>query len=223
MPHRRWMPHRISSHRAIPFPLAPIEGAKLINIPRVGRSHTVEGDLVHRVQELVDINAIKDLVSIYPVLADTHDLDALVETFAKDGEFSRAGAVHRGHEELRSFYGHIMNLYSMMIHTQHQHIVQLADDGCSATGLTMGHSETVTTDGVQINGAFRYDDKYVKVGDDWKFARRVLRYQYMSGHEDMATRLNGRERIKLPGMPPRVAEIPEDIPSWQSFAQSFHP
>jgi ketosteroid isomerase-like protein len=196
----------------------------LINISRVGHSHPVEeGDLSRYVQELLDINAIKDLVSIYPILSDAHDLDAVVETFAEDGEFLRAGAIHRGHDELRTFYGHIMTLYSMMIHTQHQHIVQLSDDGRTARGLAMGHSETVTMDGVQINGAFRYDDEYVKVGDNWKFARRVLRYQYMSTHEDMAKRLNGSERISLPGLPRRRAEIPEDLPSWQSFAESAHP
>lgn len=195
----------------------------MIQIQSVGHSSMVEeGDLARHVQTLLDINAIKDLVSIYPILADTHDVEAVVGTFAKDGEFSRAGAVHRGHEELRTFYTHNMILYSMMIHTHHQHIVQLSDDGRTATGLAMAHAETVTADGVHINSAFRYDDKYVKVGEDWKFARRVLRYQYMSSQEGMAQRLAGNERVNLPGMPPRRAEIPEDIPSWQSFAQSLH-
>ena len=191
----------------------------MIDLDAVGSSPLVSPeDLARRLQRLFDVDAIKDLVGIYPVLVDTHDIDRLVDTFAIDGEFSRAGSSHRGHADLRTFYTHIMKLYTMMVHTQHQHIVQVAEDGQSAVGLTMGHSENLTATGVQINGAYRYDDQYIKVDNTWRFARRQLRYQYMSPNADMGSRLSGLDRIRLPEMAPRAAEIPEDIPSWKAFA-----
>lgn len=167
------------------------------------------------VQRLSDLHAIRQLAAVYPILVDSHDLDALIDLFAPDGTFARAGATHSGHGELRRFFRQIVDNYSLTVHTAHQHVIDLALGAKTAVGVQMGHGE-VAVDGQRMLAAYRYDDDYRWVEGRWLFARRQMRYEYFSTHEELGQSLAGRQRIRVPGTAPRDAEIPEELPSHQA-------
>jgi ketosteroid isomerase-like protein len=167
------------------------------------------------VQRLADLQAIQQLAGVYPILVDSHDLDALVGLFAPDGVFVRAGATHSGHGELRRFFNQIVDNYSLTIHTAHQHVVDLALGAKTAVGVQMGHGE-VAVNGQRLLAAYRYDDDYRWIEGRWLFARRHMRYEYFTAHDELGQSLAGRQRVRVPGAAPRDAEIPEELPSHQA-------
>jgi ketosteroid isomerase-like protein len=167
------------------------------------------------VQRLADLHAIQQLAAVYPILVDSHDLDALIGLFAPGGIFVRAGVTHTGHAELRRFFSQIVDNYSLTVHSTHQHVVDLALGAKAAVGVQLGHGE-VAIDGRRLLAAYRYDDEYRWVEGRWLFARRQMRYQYFSAHEELGQSLAGRQRVRVPGAAPRDAEIPEELPSHQA-------
>lgn len=186
------------------------------DVNRINASPDIEeGSERAHLQRLADLHAIQQLAAAYPILVDSHDLDALVGLFTEDGIFSRAGAVHSGRAKLRDFYGQIMNVYSVTFHTAHQHVVDLELGANVAVGVQMGHGE-VAIDGNRMLAAFRYDDEYCRVDSRWLFARRNMRYTYFSSHEELGLSLTGRQRVRVPGADPRDAEIPEELNSYQA-------
>jgi ketosteroid isomerase-like protein len=186
-----------------------------LDIGRVNASPLVEaGSEREHLQRLVDLDAIRQLASIYPILVDSHDLEHVVALFAEDATFHRAGHVHAGREELHRFFAQIMDTYSMMVHTGHQHVVDLALGATVAVGVQIGHGELELA-GQRVVAAYRYDDEYRCVEGRWLFARRQMRYQYFSTHDGLGQSLSGRQRVRLPGAEPRDAEIPEELPSYR--------
>ena len=118
---------------------------------------------------------------------------------------------------LHQFFAQIMDTYSMMVHSGHQHVVDLALGATVAVGVQMGHGELELA-GQRVVAAYRYDDEYRCVEGRWLFARRQMRYQYFSTHDGLGQSLSGRQRVRLPGAEPRDAEIPEELPSYRDSA-----
>jgi uncharacterized protein (TIGR02246 family) len=185
----------------------------MLDVSSVNFSPEIEqgSELLH-LQRLADLHAIQQLAAIYPILVDSHDLDALIDLFTEDATFLRAGAVHSGRAELRQFYDQIMNTYSLTVHSVHSHVVDLALGANTAVGVQMGHGE-VAIDGQRMLAAYRYDDQYRRVEGRWLFARRQMRYEYFTSHEELGLSMAGRQRIRVPGAAPRDAEIPEELPT----------
>lgn len=189
----------------------------MLDIGNVNASPRVEAESEREhLQRMVDLEAIRQLVAIYPILVDSNDLEHLVPLFTEDATFHRAGHVHTGREELRQFFAQIMDTYSMKVHTGHQHVVDLALGATMAAGVQMGHGELQLA-GQRVVAAYRYDDEYRCVEGRWLFARRQLRYQYFSTHDQLGRSLAGRQRVRLPGAEPRDAEVPEELPSYQAW------
>ena len=177
--------------------------------------HIEAGSERLHLQRLADLHAIQQLTRVYPILVDSHDLDALIDLFAADGIFLRAGNTYSGHDELRRFFSQIVDNYTMTVHTVHQHVVDLALGAKTAVGVQMGHGE-VAVNGQRLLAAYRYDDEYRWVDGRWLFARRQMRYEYFSAHDELGQSLAGRQRVRVPGAAPRDAEIPEELPSHQA-------
>ncbi|XAS74403.1 nuclear transport factor 2 family protein [Micrococcaceae bacterium Sec5.1] len=185
-----------------------------LDLSNVNASPHIEvGSELGHLQRLADVHAIHQLGAIYPILVDSRDLDALVDLFSKDGTFLRAGHVYTGREELRQFFAQIMANYSMTVHSVHSHVVDLALGAKTAAGVQMGHGE-VAIAGQRCLAAYRYDDQYRWVDGRWLFARRQMRYEYFSSHEALGRSLAGRQRVRVPGIAPRDAEIPEELPGY---------
>ena len=192
----------------------------MLDIGNVNASPRVEaGSERQHLQRMVDLEAIRQLVAIYPILVDSHDLEHLVPLFTEDATFHRAGHVHAGREELHRFFTQIMSTYSMMLHTGHQHVVDLALGASAAVGVQIGHGELELA-GQRVVAAYRYDDEYRCVEGRWLFARRTLRYQYFTTHDELGLSLAGRQRIRVPGAEPRDAEIPEELPSYRATLEA---
>jgi ketosteroid isomerase-like protein len=172
-------------------------------------------------QRLMDLEAIRQLGAIFPIFVDSHDIPNYVATFTTDGEFHRAGLVYKGHDEIREFVSQIVALYGVMVHAVHQHAIDIDIGATVAVGVQTGSAE-VALEGVRCQAAYRYDDIYRKVDDRWLFARRIMRYQYFCSHDRLASSLNGRDRIRLPGADNRDAEIPEELPTYQGPREGLH-
>lgn len=188
-----------------------------LDVRNVNVSPVIEpgSELLH-LQRLSDLHAIEQLAGVYPILVDSHDLDALIDLFTHDAEFLRAGSVHSGLDEIRRFFDQIMRSYSLTVHTVHQHLVDLTAGATTAVGVQMGHGE-VAIDGRRMLASYRYDDEYRREDGHWRFARRQMRYQYFSGHDLLGDSLAGRQRVRVPGSAARDAEIPEELPSHQAW------
>jgi uncharacterized protein (TIGR02246 family) len=187
-----------------------------LDVGEINSSPRVDaGSELQHLQRLVDLDAIRQLAAIYPILVDSHDLERLVALFTEDATFHRAGHVHSGREELHRFFAQIMGTYSMMAHTAHQHVIDLAPGATLAVGVQMGHGELEMA-GQRVVAAYRYDDEYRCVQGRWLFARRQMRYQYFSTHDEWGSSLSGRQRVRVPGAEPRDAEIPEELPSYRA-------
>src|SRR3954451_24266273 len=146
-----------------------------LDVGNVNASPRVEmGSELQHLQRLVDLEAIRQLAAIYPILVDSHDLERLVALFTEDATFHRAGRVYAGRDELRDFYAQTMDTYSMMAHSAHQHVVEVAPGATLAVGVQTGHGELQLT-GQRVVAAYRYDDAYRCVGGRWLFARRQMR------------------------------------------------
>jgi ketosteroid isomerase-like protein len=191
-----------------------------LNVGNINYSPRVDSESKHQhLQRLVDLDAIRQLVAVYPILVDSHDLEHLVALFTVDATFHRAGHIHEGRDGLREFYSQIMGTYSMMAHSGHQHVVDLAPGAMSAVGVQMGHGELALA-GKRVAAAYRYDDEYRCVEGRWLFARREMRYQYFSAHDELGRSLSGRQRVRVPGAEPRDAEIPEELPSYRAASMA---
>jgi uncharacterized protein (TIGR02246 family) len=170
--------------------------------------------LAAAVTSLLDKEAIRNLVAIYSLARDDDDLEALIPLYAPEGSFAIGGAVHAGHEALRTFYTANMTKYRTSLHSTHTALIEVFGD--SAIGLVTGHAELAYQQTLML-AAYRYDDRYVRVGGRWLFASRVLRFMYTVPADQMATSFRDERRIRWPDTQPAAAEIPESYPSFATF------
>jgi uncharacterized protein (TIGR02246 family) len=166
-------------------------------------------------QGLVDEVAIRNLAALYAMAVDDHDIERVVECFAADGAFTRAGSTVRGRPDLRAFFVKMMDRYVTTLHTPHSHVIAM-DGADSATGLTTGHAE-LSFQGTLMMAAYRYDDDYSRVGGRWVFQTRALKFMYVVPFQDMPSAFSGRMRIRWPESPYAEADFPESLPTWTSY------
>lgn len=158
--------------------------------------------------------AIDDLVTLYSVAVDDHDLDTVVDCFAPDATFVRRSRVVTGHAELRDFYRASMERYGLTVHTPHRSVITVT--GETATGLVLGHAELAYREGLYV-AAFRYADAYRVHDGRWVFARRELSFAYVvpaTGWDQAATT---SLRIRWPDVTAEPGDYPETFPTWRSY------
>ena len=127
------------------------------------------------VRALADAEAIRDLGRRYAHHVWQRDAAGAVGLFADDGEMDTGERpVIRGRKAL-------LEAYDAMFETSefhpmlHNHVVDL--DGDRATGTCYLDLRAVV-DGKDMAGAGFYRDRYVRVGDTWKFQSRALTMRY---------------------------------------------
>jgi uncharacterized protein (TIGR02246 family) len=173
------------------------------------------GGLERAVQALVDQSAIKNLVALYSITRDDHDIDKLISCFAEDGTFTSRGVTIRGRDDLRAFYIANMGKYTTTLHTSHMHLVQFIDDD-EASGLVTAHAELGLGDTLMVAG-LRYSDRYVRRVDRWVFQHRTLKFIYAVPFDDMGSSFRDSRRIRWPGTDPIASGFPESLPTWTSW------
>ncbi len=166
-------------------------------------------------QGLIDEVAIRNLAALYAMAIDDHDIERVVDCFADDGTFTRAGNTERGKQELRAFFVKMMDRYITTLHTPHCHVIAM-NGRDSATGQTTGHAE-LSLEGTLMMAAYRYDDTYSRVDGRWTFQSRSLNFMYVVPFQDMSSAFVGPMRIRWPQLPYAEADFPEKLSTWTNY------
>lgn len=171
-------------------------------------------DASEDLQGLLHREALRDLVALYAMAVDDHDLTALSAMFHPEAVFDRDGDVSRGWPEIAETLGASMRGFRRMLHTPHAVVVELTGSD-SAVGISTGHAELVTRSGVLL-AAYRYSDDFTLSDGRWLFARRAVAFVYAASAVEYATALPREERVCFPGEPERASRIrPHDNPQHQ--------
>jgi hypothetical protein len=169
-----------------------------------------------QIRELADKAALVNLSVLYSMAVDDHDLDTVVACFAPDGTFTRLGTTVRGHADLRTFYGSMMDRYVTTLHTPESHVAVVDVEAGTATGVVNGHGELALGDKLLL-AAYRYDDSYVRLDGRWVFAARTIRFMYNVPAEEMPTSFADARRLRVPGTPIAEGDYPETLPTWSTY------
>ncbi len=126
-----------------------------------------------RLAELCDRESIRDLPVRYCDCVWRGDLDGLVALFAEDGTFTVRGrereVTRRGRADLHKMYQDALGELTPRPYI-HNHVVELRGKG-KAIGRCYVELRSATRNMEWIGSGY-YEDEYVKVGEDWKFASR---------------------------------------------------
>ncbi|HLG86735.1 MAG TPA: nuclear transport factor 2 family protein [Alphaproteobacteria bacterium] len=141
-----------------------------------------------RLQEMLDREAIRDLVNRYFVAVWRQDADGVADLFADDGEFCFAGIAvgedgrptATADDETQTFKGRsVLNqVYKLALAEMrplpfgHNHVVDLLgpDRACGHLVMEMRGAKDF-----ELMGIVTYEDQYAKIDGRWLFARRFGR------------------------------------------------
>jgi 3-phenylpropionate/cinnamic acid dioxygenase small subunit len=145
--------------------------------------------VIDPLERLVAIQEISDLIGRYCMLFDDEDWRGLAELWTADAAFVVEDAAFEGRDVLMDFLSTCLPPGYRTKHMISRPLVELGDDGTTATART---------DVVWIAANFentivgRYEDQLVRVGDGWRFARRVeTPVQYVPGPPPMSDTATG--------------------------------
>jgi ketosteroid isomerase-like protein len=133
------------------------------------------------IMDMVDREAIRNMVLAYFDAIWRDDIEALVQLFAPDGTMvvsggpgSVEGSAPVGHEQLRDFYVNGVKLLKPRPFS-HNHVVELLGEG-----RAMGRAYIEMRSSVDFEwvAAVVYSDEYVKIGDEWKIQVRRAAVQH---------------------------------------------
>ena len=128
-----------------------------------------------KVQELADAEAIRNLARRYAHFAWQQDASGVVSLFAENGEMDTGDRpVIQGHKALLEAYD-AMFATSEFHPMVHNHVIDLR--GNRATG-TCYLDLCAVVDGKDMIGNGYYQDRYIRVGGEWKFQSRKLAMCY---------------------------------------------
>jgi SnoaL-like protein len=144
--------------------------------------------LESKVQELVDIEAIRDLRFRYHEYINEAKFAEIASLFTEDGDllFGHLGNAH-GRDEINRFFGGLLvkpdaagkarePRLSRVRQFIHNHMVQVHGD--HATGFSYLEAKPVYK-GESYVVAARYDDEYVRRNGQWKFKKMALTPYFM--------------------------------------------
>ncbi|GAA5441952.1 hypothetical protein Misp06_00113 [Microbulbifer sp. NBRC 101763] len=121
-------------------------------------------------QKNIEKLAILDLLAQYTLTADNHDAEGWASLFTENGRFENGNLMIRGREKLRQY---------LIIHSQlgTRHITSsplytISSDGQSATGKATTLVIAATRHGYRTIMAGQYDDKLIKINNNWLFQCR---------------------------------------------------
>jgi ketosteroid isomerase-like protein len=171
-------------------------------------------DLDRAIHERHARQAIGDLVTLYGLAVDDHDLATVVACYASDGVLMRRRQAITGHDELREFYRASMLRYGLTVHTPAGMIT--AVDGETASGIVSARAELAEGESL-ILASFRYQDRYAVRDGRWVFMRRELTFAYAVPAGELAQRATSPVRIAWPGTAPEAADYPETFGTWDSY------
>ena len=145
--------------------------------------------LESKVQELVDVEAIRDLRFRYHEYINEAKFGEIASLFTEDGDllFGHLGNAH-GREEINRFFGGLSPKsddasknrpprLSRVRQFIHNHVVEIHGEG-AASGFSYLEAKPVYK-GESYVVAARYDDEYVRQNGQWKFKKMALTPYFM--------------------------------------------
>lgn len=171
-----------------------------------------------RIARLEARQAIADLVTMYAVACDEHDMDTLMDLFAEDAVFTSPSGLMMadGRSAIEEMFVNLFKVRGPAYHWTHDHIINVdANDPLKATGRIYSHAET-SPHGVTSLAAMRYDDVYRCENGRWRFQSRDIHFLYYVPAKDFAEALTRPDRV-VAGETRFRADYPEPLASWIRF------
>jgi SnoaL-like domain len=131
-------------------------------------------ELARHVQELEDSEAIKQLKARYCLYVDSGEPDKVADLFIEQAVWD-GGVVGRyeGREAIRTFMRNLPHLLSFALHYVTNPHIEIHGDRATGQWYLLEPCTMVASDQA-VWGTARYEDRYVKVGGEWKFAEVTL-------------------------------------------------
>lgn len=124
-------------------------------------------------QQLADREAIREVANRYSHGVDRLDAECMRSAYWPDAIDDHGVFVGNAWE----FVDRVVSTHGRWAFTMHattNHMIELGDDGVSATGQLYNVSTLMSADRSTINTWFgRYLDRYEKRGDEWRIIERV--------------------------------------------------
>ena len=114
--------------------------------------------------------AIMDLSARYCHATDSHDAEGWADTFTADGAIEAPQGTSQGREALIQFS---QGVNAAMPKVRH-HVSNLVICGEGDSATMKSYLNLINTDGNATVFTAIYEDEIVRVGDEWKFARRRI-------------------------------------------------
>lgn len=177
-------------------------------------------DLEARIARLEAESQIRQLVARYSFDIDDRRVEAVRALFAPD-------AVLRSHDGVMQAEGvdAIMAQFDGRFavlgpghHVMHDIQIDFVSED-EATGRVAGHAELMRK-GRMMVAAIRYDDRYRRTPQGWKFAERVIGFLYYVPVEAYPGILGGPDRNHAYDAP-KPADYPERLPDWIAYHQAL--
>jgi uncharacterized protein (TIGR02246 family) len=136
---------------------------------------------------VTDEEAIRDVVARYNVYGDSGRLDEMLALFADDATLTVDGTSYQGVAEIRGVFETAVGPPPQRIR---HHTSTLVVDVNGEAATAQCYFQVLTDAGLDHWG--RYRDRLVKVGGDWRFARREVRVEGMAAGGWAAGRTRAR-------------------------------
>ena len=175
-----------------------------------------DDDLLRRIDRLESRHAIAELISVYGIACDDHDMPRLMGLFTPNAEFDTKSGLMQNPAAIEQMFVEAFKIRGPAFHWSHDHIVEFDETNADhALGTVLSHAET-TPNGEPSLAAMRYEDEYKRVKGRWLFRKRTINFLYYVPAKDYLTALNKRERVTVAGnrLP---ADYPENLPTWLEF------
>jgi hypothetical protein len=158
-----------------------------------------------RIRRLEDIEAIRQLKARYCYACDDgYDADLLADLFIEDGVWD-GGALGKavGRQQILRFFQGSPDVIPFAVHMVTNPLIEI--DGDRATGVWyLFQAASYAPENTPLWGSARYDETYVRVGEDWKFESLRLNSHFWTPFHDGWIRTqsvfeDGEEEESSPG------------------------
>jgi ketosteroid isomerase-like protein len=140
--------------------------------------------LEERLQVLEDVEAIKKLKARYTLAVDARDAEGVVSLFTADGVWDGGSfGRYEGKDAVRSFFRSVPERLSFFVHYVSNPLIEI--DGDRATGSWYLLEPCTFAEGNQpVWGSARYEERYRRVGGEWKFEEMRLVSLFWTPYEE---------------------------------------
>lgn len=172
-------------------------------------------ELARLLRRLDDRQQLGELLSRYGVAVDDRDFDGIAALFTHDAEFNGV----KGRREIIDYYRLRTSEFTTSTHSAlNWHFDFESDD--LARGVVSGAAE-LCIGGKAIRISLRYLDRYRRQPSGWAFAQRVVKFRYVLPFDAVADGLDDPQRVRWPGRPPQLADLPDTLQTYVDSRRSL--